>query len=94
MTKAIVAVTDSALKFWKWADQSGEDGTKAKPGICIIAADDANHALQILSRRFPANPVYPSEFNLMWKPFASDGSITTPGCYELNSEKILTLKTT
>lgn len=93
MAKAIITVTDNALKFWKWSDQVGEDGFKAKVGICIVAAENANHAMQILSRRFPRNPVYPNEFALLWKQFESDGSIKTPGVYELNAEKILTLKT-
>ena len=92
VAKAIIQVTDSALKFWKWTDQLGEDGSKSKTSICIVAANSANHAMQILSRRFPTNPVYSTEFNLMWKQIDADGSIQTPGCYEPNAEKLLTLK--
>jgi hypothetical protein len=92
VAKAIMQVTDNALKFWKWADQLGEEGNKCKTSICIVAANDANHAMQILARRFPTNPVYPSEFNLMWKQIDADGSILTPGVYEPNADKLLTLK--
>jgi hypothetical protein len=90
--KAITTVSDTALKVWKWADQTDDNGTTAKTAICIVAAHSRNQALQLLAKRFPSFPVYPSEFDLMWKRIDSNESITTPGVYEPNADKMLALK--
>ena len=84
----------TTLKCWRWADQLGDEGVKIKTAMCIVAANNPSEALELLKRRFPINPVSSAEFRLMWKPFDSNGSIQTPGVYEHNKEKVLTLKTT
>jgi hypothetical protein len=86
--------TSNPLKCWRWADQLGDEGVKIKTTMCVVAALTPLDALELLKRRFPSNPVSSSEFRLMWKLIDTDGSIQTPGVYEHNQEKTLTLKST
>ena len=92
-SKASPIIPESGLKCWKWSDQT-DDGVKVKTALCLVAASTPMEAIELLARRFPKNPVSGHEFRLMWKQIDIDKSIQTPGVYELNAEKLLTLKTT
>lgn len=77
--------TSNHLRCWRWNDQDG-----LPQHICMVAANDPHEAMKLLNKRFQFQVTH-NEFNVMWKEIDLAESISTPGVYEHNSEKLLVL---
>lgn len=75
------------LRCWRWNDQDG-----LPQHICFVAAHNPHEAMKLLNKRFQF-PVTHNEFNVMWKEIELAESISTPGVYEHDKEKLLVLRT-
>ena len=78
--------TSNKLRCWRWNDQDGLPQT-----VCFVAAHNSTEAMKLLNKRFTFK-VSHSEFALMWKEIDLVESISTPGVYEHNTEKLLVLR--
>jgi hypothetical protein len=87
-----ITTTSTGLLCWRYVGLFDEkDGEIRQPvPVCVVAAHHDLEAMALLAKRFPNAPVPSKEFNLMWKRL--DVELATPGVYEHNAEKILTLK--